>query len=90
LFLNCSENQSGKVEMIAVVIVAFVMVGLVCFVYVILWMKKRYPSEEAGIQMFRMWTDAPSDFNVQISASEKPIDFQVAVDQPIEIETKST
>lgn len=71
-------------------IAAFVIAGLVCFVYGVLWMKRRQPSEEAGIQMFRMWTDAPSDFNVQISASEEPIDFQVAVDQPIEIETEST
>jgi len=81
--------KSG-IEIIAIVIAAFVIVGLVCFVYVILWMKKRYPSEDAGIQMFRMWTDEPSDFNLQISASEEPIDFQVAIDQPIEMEPQST
>jgi len=71
-------------------IAAFVIAGLVCFVYAILWMNKRYPSEESSIQMFRMWTDEPRDFNVQIAASEEPIELQVAVDQSIEIETEST
>lgn len=82
--------ESGKVEMIAVVIAASVIVGLVCFVYGVLWMGNGSQSEEADFDMFRMWVDAPSDFSVQISASEEPIDLQVAVDQPIEMDTEAT
>lgn len=77
--------------MIVEIITAFfIVVVLVCFVYAIVWLKKRFQSEEVEIQMFRMWADAPSDFDLQISTSEKPIDFQVAVDQPIEMAIEST
>ena len=69
---------------------AAIMACLVCFIYAILWIKKRFQSEEKSFDMFRMWAEAPSDFNLQISTSEEPIDFQIAVDQPIEMETEST
>ena len=77
--------------MIVVLITAFFIVAvLVCFVYAVLWMKEGFQLEEVRIQMFRMWADAQSDFNLQISTSEEPINFQVAVDQPIEMATDST
>jgi hypothetical protein len=34
--------------------------------------------------------DEPSDFDVQFSAFEEPMEFQVAVDQPVEIESEHT
>jgi len=87
--------KSG-VEMIALVIAAFVIVcGIAASLYAISKIEDNdmlnaiYAHYDIREMKYGV-EDEPSDFNVQISASEEPIDFQVAVDQPIEKETEST
>jgi hypothetical protein len=81
--------------MIALVIVAFVIAGgIVASLYAISKIEDgamfdaiygHYDIRNAKCSV----EDETSKFNVQISASEEPIELQVAVDQPIEIETES-